>query len=71
MVKIRINFTDPADDATIAPDGAYSLLVSNSTRPLSRPRGATPPKLAVVNALETTPLLQVTTTGPSQPMHLS
>jgi hypothetical protein len=31
MVKIRINFADPVDDATIAPDGASSLLVSNNT----------------------------------------
>jgi hypothetical protein len=45
------------------PDGTSFLHVLNIPRPPSRPRGATPPKLVVINALETTPLLQEITTG--------
>jgi hypothetical protein len=35
MVKIRINFFDPADDATMAPDGTSSLRAHLSPCPPS------------------------------------
>jgi hypothetical protein len=56
MVKIRINFADPADDATMAPDGASSLRTHLSPCPPSRLRGTKPLIRTVVDTESDMPL---------------
>jgi hypothetical protein len=48
-VKIRKNFIDPADDATMAPDGASSLHTHPNTRPPARLCGAMPLRPTIVD----------------------
>jgi hypothetical protein len=56
MVKIRINFVDSADDATMAPDDASYQRAHLSSGSPSRFHGATLPRPTIVNAGSDTPL---------------
>jgi hypothetical protein len=56
MVKICINFVDPVDDATIAPNGASSLRMHLGPYPPSRLHGIKPPRCTVVDTESDTPL---------------
>ena len=60
MKDQRIDLVRPYVDTTTTPDSATAMRMSNITRPPSRPRCATASRLAIVDALETTPLHQET-----------
>jgi hypothetical protein len=55
-VKIRINFANPADDATMVPDSASSLRTHLNPCPPSRLRGTKPPRRTVVDTKSDMPL---------------
>jgi hypothetical protein len=50
--EIRIALARPAVNATMAPDSTSSLRESITPRPSPRPRCDTPPRLAVVDAVD-------------------
>jgi hypothetical protein len=56
MVKIRINFVDPANDATMALDDTSSLRMHLIPCPPSRLHGTTPSGRTVVDMESGTPL---------------
>jgi hypothetical protein len=56
VVKIRVNFVNPADDATMEPEGASSLRTHLSPSPRSRLRNTKPPRCSVVDTESDTPL---------------
>jgi hypothetical protein len=63
IVKIRINFVDPAKDNTMAPDGASLLREHFNMRPSSRLRDVMPPRPIIIDAARGMPLNLVATSS--------